>query len=67
MGQERLSEALSRIERALARVEAAAGRPSAPTSADPDLELRQAHETLRGKVESVIVQLDRLLEPESAG
>ena len=67
MGQERLSDALSRIERAIVRVEAAAGGDSAQPFADPDLELRKAHETLRGTVESVIAQLDRLLEPESAG
>ena len=65
MGQERLSDALGRIERAIARAEAAAGRRGAQPSAEPDAGLREAHDTLRGKVESAIAQLDRLLE--SAG
>ena len=63
MGQERLSDALSRIERAIARVEAAAAREPAQPCIE-DSALREAHETLRGKVESAIAQLDRLLEPE---
>ena len=64
MGQERASAAVERIERALSRIEAAATNPAPPpddSDADPAA-LREAHLALRGKVESAIAQIDRLLE-----
>jgi hypothetical protein len=68
MGQERVSQALSRIDKALARIEAAAAHaPSAAAGDGAELEsLRHAHETLRGKVEGAIGQIDRLLELDGA-
>ena len=57
MGDEKALAAVGRIERALARIEAAASRPS-PAS---DGALREAHEALRGKVETAIRQIDQLL------
>ena len=66
MGQERISDALSRIEKALARVEGAAERAPAPSAASDDSALREAHETLRGKVEGAIAQIDALLQSEGA-
>ena len=65
MGQERVSQVLDRIERAVARIEAAAARESTAGSGDID-GLREAHEALRGKVQSAILQIDRLLETEVA-
>jgi hypothetical protein len=69
MGQERVSQALGRIERAIARIEAAGsgggGQGPAADSAEVD-GLREAHEALRGKVQSAIAQIDRLLETEGA-
>ena len=65
MGQERMSQALGRIERAIARIEAAAaGATAQPPSGDAaEVEaLREAHEALRGKVQGAIAQIDRLLE-----
>jgi hypothetical protein len=59
MGDEKAFAAVGRIERALARIEAAAARPSA--SPAPDDSLRDAHEALRGKVETAIRQIDQLL------
>lgn len=64
MGQERVDQAIGRIERALARLEAVARRP--PPSADAGeageiSELRRVHGNLRGKVEGTIAQIDRLL------
>ncbi|MEA3032918.1 MAG: hypothetical protein QOH86_934 [Sphingomonadales bacterium] len=56
MGDEKAFAAVGRIERALARIEAAAARPAAPDGA-----LREAHEALRGKVETAIRQIDQLL------
>jgi hypothetical protein len=58
MADERAAQALERIERALSRIEAA----GPPRRDDGDLrELRNVHDALRGKVESAISQLDRLL------
>ena len=72
MGQERVSQALGRIEQAIARIEAAASRPAtqtagtqAPDGAEVE-SLRDAHQALRGKVESAIAQIDRLLATEGA-
>ena len=56
-----------RIERALARIEAAARRPQPAGNADDSGELerlRDAHQTLRSRVEGAIGQIDRLLETE---
>jgi len=67
MGQEKVSQALGRIEQAIARVEAAASRggpqPAAADSAEIE-QLREAHGALRGKVEGAIAQIDRLLQSE---
>ena len=67
MGQERARAALERIERALSRIEAAASAPAlASTASDPDAApLREAHLALRGKVETAIAQIDRLIEREA--
>jgi hypothetical protein len=70
MGQERVDQAIGRIERALARLEAAAGRPSPPAVAGEGgeaAELRRAHQALRGKVEGAIGQIDRLLAAAERG
>jgi hypothetical protein len=62
MPDERSLAALQRIEQALGRIEAAA-RPGA----DEELrQLRQVHETLRGKVEGAIASIDRLLDNAGA-
>jgi hypothetical protein len=69
MGQERVSQALGRIERAIARIEAAAsgGGVQRPSAGGAEIDgLREAHEALRGKVQSAIAQIDRLLEAEGA-
>jgi hypothetical protein len=67
MGQERVSQALGRIERAIARIEAAAsGGGVQRPAADDAQDLREAHEALRRKVEGAIAQIDRLLETEGA-
>ena len=70
MGQERVDQAIGRIERALVRLEAAADRPSAipQTGEDSQLsDLRRVHQTLRGKVEGTIAQIDRLLAAQEGG
>ena len=68
MGQDRVSDALSRIERAVARIEAASGRLARSGDGGGDGGdfdgLRQAHLALRDKVASAIAQIDRLLEAE---
>ncbi len=66
MGGQRVTEALGRIERALARIESAAtASPDAPDDGEAE-RLRAAHRALRGKVETAIAQIDRLLETEGA-
>jgi hypothetical protein len=57
-------QAIDRLERALSRVEAtAARRPEADPRVDAELQrLRAVHQSLRGKVESAISQIDRMLE-----
>lgn len=70
MGQERVDQAIGRIERGLARLEAAAARPSASTDMADNgelSELRSAHRNLRGKVEGAIGQIDRLLAAAERG
>lgn len=60
MADERALYAISRIERALARIESAAQQ--APARDDGELNaLRNANQALRGKVQSAIAQIDRLL------
>jgi hypothetical protein len=64
-----VSQALGRIEQAIARIEAAASRGGTQRSAADGAELedlRETHRALRGKVESAIAQIDRLLETEGA-
>lgn len=68
MGQERVNAALDRIEKALSRIEAAAsaraGRDAGGADGDGSA-VREAHLRLRGKVESAIGEIDRLLESEA--
>ena len=71
MGQERVDAALARSEAALERLEAAAaGRPAAGERPLTDSEglarLKQAHSTLRGRVEGAIAQIDALLAAEGS-
>jgi hypothetical protein len=56
-------QAIGRIERALARIEAAATKPPQPAPRDESelRQLREVHQSLRGKVEGAISQIDRLL------
>ena len=61
MGQDRVEQALGRIERALARIEESAGRIPPPDGGS-DGGLREAHETLRGRVRDALAQLDGLIE-----
>jgi hypothetical protein len=62
MGQQRVNAALDRIEKALSRIEAAAAAAAAVDGGDAAV--RQAHLRLRGRVETAIGQIDRLLESE---
>ncbi len=65
MGQNRLEQAIGRIESALARIETAAARASA-SEASSDGDLRDAHETLRGRVREALAQLDGLIDAAEA-
>ncbi|HYG48593.1 MAG TPA: hypothetical protein VD846_11725 [Allosphingosinicella sp.] len=65
MGQDRVAQAIGRIESALARIEAAAQRPSAPGPSE-DGALREAHEALRGRVREALAQLDTLIASAEA-
>lgn len=60
MTNERLAQAIRRLDRALARVETAseraASRPSQPTA-----ELQQRHDRLRERTQDAIQALDRLI------
>jgi len=65
MADIRAMEAIDRLERALSRVEAAAARTARAEPRGDDNELRQlceVHQVLRNKVETAIVQIDRMLE-----
>src|SRR3954470_15314168 len=64
MGDERVIELIGRVDRALARIEAAAQRPVPPQVPADDSRaaaLEAAHRALRTRVETAIVQIDRLL------
>jgi hypothetical protein len=65
MGQDRVEQAIGRIERALARIETAAQRASASASSS-DGALKEAHESLRGRVREALDQLDGLIETAEA-
>ena len=68
MPDQRTSDALARIDRALARIESAADQPPpAPADDRPLRDLREVHSALRGKVETAIAQIDRLLDERGAG
>jgi hypothetical protein len=70
MGQERVDQAIGRIERALARLEAVAAQPSRSTGMADDgeiIELRRSHQQLRGRVEGAITQIDQLLAAAERG
>ena len=63
---QRASAAIERIERALARIESAASRPAPGEPAGEDVSvLREAHRTLRARVEGAVAQIDRLLDTEA--
>ncbi len=61
MSDDRAIQAVERIERALARIEAAASRPERPKDDEELRRLREVHQSLRGKVEGAIVELDRMI------
>ena len=69
MADELAMQTIDRIERALARIEAASTRAAAADrhgNGDGDgelIQLREAHHSLRARVEGAIAQIDRLLEP----
>jgi hypothetical protein len=65
MADQRALAAIERIERAIARIEAAA-RPTAPADDSELQRVSAAHRALRGRVESAIAQIDRLLETAEA-
>ena len=64
MGQDRVTVALDRIEKALTRLESAPQGRDSPAMADASelANLRTVHQKLRGRVETAIAQIDRLLE-----
>jgi hypothetical protein len=64
MGDERVIELIARIDRVLARIEAATVRRAARPAADDGraAALAEAHHALRAKVETVISQIDRLID-----
>jgi len=65
MGDARALDAIARIERALARIEASGRRPGGQSTDMAELAaLRSAHQTLRGRVEGAIGEIDRILESE---
>ncbi len=63
MSDDRAMQAIGRIERALARIDAAASKTPEPAPRDESelRQLREVHQSLRGKVEGAISQIDRLL------
>jgi hypothetical protein len=69
MGDDRVIELIGRIDRALARIEAAAAQPAATQRAEDGraAALEQSHQVLRSRVESAIMQIDRLLASSEAG
>ena len=68
MADPRALSAIDRMERALARIEAAAAASSSGnTSSDEDMaRLREAHSTLRERVEGAVRQIDLLMESGGA-
>ncbi|WP_106639443.1 hypothetical protein [Allosphingosinicella vermicomposti] len=67
MQDERTSVALARIENALSRIETASTRLPASEFDNEELaRLRTAHQTLRGRVEQAVSQIDRLLAGQEA-
>ena len=64
MTDEKALQAIARIERAVARIEVAAASIPAPRDDNDLRQLREVHQTLRGKVEGAISQIDRLLATE---
>jgi len=70
MGDDRVIELIGRIDRALARIEAAAARPPSPPHNADDARaaaLEQAHQVLKSRVESAIVQIDRIIASGEGG
>lgn len=64
MSDERASHAIDRIEQALARIEAVS--TSALARREEFAELKQRHQSLRGRIEGAIAEIDRMLEAEGA-
>ncbi len=60
MTDQRLEQAVQRIERALARI-AAVADSSAAKGAGPDEALAQQHETLRSRVRAELEKLDHVI------
>ncbi|HYZ48993.1 MAG TPA: hypothetical protein VE567_08885 [Sphingomonas sp.] len=60
MTDERLTQAINRLDRALARVEAASDRAAAKTDPETDRLMRR-HERLRVRTQEAIAALDRLI------
>ena len=69
MGLDRVTVALDRMDKALTRLESAAqGRDSPVMTDDAELtHLRSVHDKLRGRVETAIAQIDRILETADPG
>ena len=61
MGEDRVSDALRRIERALGRIEQAAARAPQPDGSQSSA-LTADYQLLRSRVEEAVAQLDRLIE-----
>jgi len=62
MPEERVIQAMNRVERALARIEAAAERGRSAEAGIASLEqLREAHEALRARVAGAIDDIDAIL------
>jgi hypothetical protein len=62
MRDERALDAIARVEAALARIEAAADRAAA--TRDELTSLQTKHQSLRGRIEEAVAQIDRLLDAE---
>jgi uncharacterized coiled-coil DUF342 family protein len=64
MQDQRVLDAIVRIERALDRIEAANADDGSTRQQSEELErLRAAHRVLRSRVETAIDEIDRMLEP----
>jgi hypothetical protein len=64
MGQERLEQAIGRIELAIERIERSAAAPQRPQAGDGEDKLRTAYEGLRSRVQDAVLRLDALMDGE---